>query len=336
MMMAPAVALPLKLAVAIRPTIPVLLVDRVFSDSFRTLGGTTMAYASLSDLFTGAELTASLSRLNMATGLGIVVAPLAASAITSGGQPRRAFAFASVLAAIHLVLGNLLLKETLACQERDPSHTSKHPNKTGQKQLLQPVWHFLRLFTTSCRLRMRACLFGLHCLVEGKVLQDQVSLLQLSNGWDMVERSRWTSGLGMAILIGGASSGLIKRLGEHGFTSLCHLASLLAFSTLRKGWFWVCLVCLCLGQQRRSASSSWVLAEASGAGVGRGEIVGWTASLRSVAEAVSAVMYAAAYRAAASKGQPSNSCWLPCALTLAAEVQRVRISWGDRVPGANK
>merc|ERR1719223_2511579 len=113
MLLAPAVALPFKLLAAIRPSSTVLLAERVFCDAFRTIGGTTMSYACLCDLYKGEEFTKALGQVNSATGLGIVFAPLVATAFMGQhGNPRRAYWASATLALLHLVLGSKLLQET--------------------------------------------------------------------------------------------------------------------------------------------------------------------------------------------------------------------------------
>ncbi|CAE8632779.1 unnamed protein product [Polarella glacialis] len=351
MLLAPGIALPLKLATALMPTPAMLMLDRVLGDSLRTLGGTTMAYACLADLYSGPAYAAALGQLNAASGLGLVLAPLVASAVMgpSGAHPRRAYLVAALLAALHLFVGSFLLEETNMLRALSPSpataaslasSSSTDTSSMGLASLgdasdrrptLKPVWTFLRLFTQGSRLRMRAFLLALHCFVEGKVIQDQASMLQLSNGWGASERSRWTSSLGLAILVGGQCSGyLLRWVGEHNFTSACHLTSFLAFMSFRRSSFWWGLILLVLGQQRRLISSSWVVKEASDTlGIGKGEVIGWIASLRGVAEAISAMLFAGALRAATSRGTPVNAFLLPAGLVALAEFQRSRIALHD-------
>ncbi|CAK0882745.1 unnamed protein product [Prorocentrum cordatum] len=318
MLLAPGAALLLKLVGAIRPTAAVLLLEKVVSDSMRTLGGTTMTTSCFSDLFQGKAYTAALGQLTSATGLGIVGAPLLASALMAGsGSARRAYAASAALAAVHLAMGCALLEETLHLgPKRRVALPAGEPEAAGSAQapaaaaepILKPVWRFLRMFTETPRLRLCACLFTLHCMLEGKVLQDQVSILQLKLSWDTDWRSRWTSGLGIAILSGGqVSRGLLERCGEHGLTTLCHASSLGAFLALRGASFWSALTLLVVGQQRRMAVASWLLAEATRVGIGRGETIGYLASLRAVCEAASALAYGVAYRRCAARGRPFHA-----------------------------
>lgn len=334
MLLAPAVALPLKTAVAIWPSVTMLLVERVVCDAFRTLGGTTMSYACLCDRYHGEAYTKALGQLNSATGLGIVMAPLVASVLMgSSGNPRRAYLASAALAVFHLAVGLSTLEETNLSEMKTPSDFIAAPMRTkgvevkAKAPLIQPVWKFLKLFTNGRRLRLYTCLFALHCLLEGKVLQDQVAILQVSRGWNVRARSFWTSGLGLAILVGGQGTGeLVKRLGEHHFMSSCHAASFAAFIGLQSSTFWSSLAFLSLGQQRRSASTSWVISEACQGGVGRGEAVGWIAGLRSAADILSALLYNFVYRARVAKGRPFDVFILPSLVVFLAELLRRHIA----------
>lgn len=327
MLLTPAAVLPLKLLTALHPTASVLLLERVVCDALRTLGGTTMAYAYLADLWHGKEYTGALGQLNVATGLGIVVAPLLASMMmgANGSHPRKAYIAAALLAAVHFLVGLCFLEETVDLRAR-PKAGDDERSPVSSEQSQKPVWGFFRLFMSGARLRARAVLFSLHCVVEGKVLQDQASILQMALGWGAALRSSWTSGLGLAILIGGQCTGVLVRcLGEHRFAAVCHMTSFLAFLGFRRQHFWLTLALLSLGQQRRTVSSSWVVAEAGKAGYGRGEVVGWIASLRAAVEAISALLYSQVYRLATDRGRPSNVFLLPALVVALAECQRAQI-----------
>eukprot|EP00927_Polykrikos_kofoidii_P007654 TRINITY_DN13147_c1_g1_i1.p1 TRINITY_DN13147_c1_g1~~TRINITY_DN13147_c1_g1_i1.p1 ORF type:complete len:504 (-),score=76.19 TRINITY_DN13147_c1_g1_i1:119-1630(-) len=382
MLLAPAVALPLKALVVWNPTVLVLLLERCMSDAFRTLGGTTMSCASLSDIFTGERYTAALSRLNSASGLAIVLAPLVASAMGRLGGARRAYVAATLLASAHLVMGASLFEETLGWEERfrgkkvltafaapalteqasslaaepDATLTAKESSipateaasagsvslastsATPSTEVRPPTaaapprrvaWPgCLRLFSEGGRrLRLRTCLFSLHCLFEGKVIQDQVSVLQLTAGWSLSERARWTSGLGLAILVGAQVAGpLIRRLGEQGFTALCHAASVAAFLRLRGASFWDALAFLIIGQQRRSASVSWVVGAAGDAGIPRGECIGLIASLRAAIDFLAAVIFGGIHQLVSRYGRPLDVMLFPTFLSLLSEVLRIQVA----------
>jgi len=329
MLLAPAVALPFKLLAAIRPSVSMLLAERVFCDAFRTIGGTTMSYACLCDVYHGEDFTKMLGKLNSATGLGIVLAPLVATALMGKpGNPRRAYWASAALAVLHLVLGSSFLQETLALPEpRAVSGQTILQSCKRALQAVQPAWKCAELFQRGLKLRLRAMLFAMHCLLEGKVLQDQVAVLQVGQGWGTELRSHWTSGLGLATTVGGqGTSWLISRLGEHSFTAVCHISSLAAFMGLRQSYFWSSLALLCLGQQRRTVSTSWIVAEARQAGIGHGQVIGWMASLRSAADALASTLYGTVYRTQAGRGRHFDVFILPAALVLLAELMRTYIA----------
>lgn len=354
MLAVPALTLPLKAAAALSPTSAVLLAERIGSDILRTFGGTTMAYICLADLFTGPAYTAALERLNMATGLGIVASPLVMAVLGPKVDPRWAYLLSALMAVAHCVVGNVCLRETLEChvpqegQAAAPAAlqnglVSAPPSQPQQQQQLQlqppkeqqqiakkketgtPL-DFLRLFRSGPRLRRRALLLSLHCLVEGKVLLEQVTILQMGLGWDLARRSRWVSGMGLAMFAGGLGMNRLRQfLGEHGTLAACHLASLAAFLGFQKGSFWLGLLCLTLGQQRRSTAQSWVVKEACALGYGKGEVTGWTSGLRASIDVASAMLYHRVYQVAHGRGDAFKVFILPSLVILVGEVLRLRV-----------
>jgi len=250
------------------------------------------------------------------------------------------------MGAVHLGVAALLFEETIddgGGQSSSPTSPSgAKPGQLlaadlGQKRVQQavakpdsqsrPAWGFMQFFLCGARLRRIAALFSLHCLVEGKVLQDQVSLLQLALGWESEKRSRWTSGLGLTMLLGGqATASLVGVVGEHYFTAACHASSIAAFLAFRRSAFWGGLVLLCLGQQRRTVSVSWLLAEAQANGISRGEAAGWVSSLRAAIDVVAALLYGFVYRQASARGRPFEVFVGPVVAMLIAEFARIGIA----------
>eukprot|EP00929_Paragymnodinium_shiwhaense_P087554 TRINITY_DN47701_c0_g1_i1.p1 TRINITY_DN47701_c0_g1~~TRINITY_DN47701_c0_g1_i1.p1 ORF type:complete len:475 (-),score=115.74 TRINITY_DN47701_c0_g1_i1:33-1457(-) len=337
MLLAPVVTLPLKSLAAVRPTAFVLMLERIITDGLRTLCGTTLVCSSLADLYEGKAFTEAMVRVNSASGLAIVLAPLVTSRVINRiGGARAAFVAAAVLAGVHLLVGLRCLDETLGLSRKAAQKARAGPPGPA-KGNSQSAFGFLRLFTGGERMRLRAFLLSLHCIIEGKILQDQASILQLSQGWSLEARSKWTSGLGLAILVGTRAAGpLLKRLGEQTFTSACHLFSLIAFLAMRGGYFWGGLVALSFGQQRRTASLSWLVEEAGRAGLGRGETLGCTASLRSAVDFSAAFVYSAAHQLATRRGRPLDLFWLPVLVSIMAEVLRGRVAHQDALDAQKK
>mmetsp|Transcript_177814 Transcript_177814/g.570246 ORF Transcript_177814/g.570246 Transcript_177814/m.570246 type:complete len:437 (+) Transcript_177814:87-1397(+) len=343
MLLAPVLVLPLKVAVVLRPSAVVLLWDKVLSDMLRTMGGTTMAYICYADLYQGEGDARTVAEFNTtASALGIVAAPLLSATLLRNRGPRFAYAVSAAIAGVHLVLAHRFLKETLHCRAPSAGELVSAGGPSGtngrrrQSPILTPVWEFARLFTTNARLRLRAWLFTLHCCLEGKILQDQVSILQLGAGWAAELRSRWTAGFGFAMCLGGMLMQPLKRsLGEHGALSACHAASLLSLLALQQSRFWAALVPVVLAQQRRAASHAWLSVETCRIEQGRGRVVGMIASLRAVVDALTAMMYQRAYSAAVSKGNPFNIFVLPMIIAGLSEILRLRVARDRDVRLAN-
>lgn len=322
MLLGPALSLPMKAAAALQPSIGMLLAERVVCDAMRTLGGTTMAYVCMADLYDGEAYTRALAWLGSASGLAMVLAPLVSSG-SARLRPRRAFLAAGWLAAAHLAMGTAFLVETREWRRYDGEEASSALAGPSYR----PAFGFLRLFVLGPRLRQCVALFGLHSLLEGKLLQDQASVLQLGAGWGLVARARWTSGLGLTLFAGSQLAGpLLRRLGEHSFAALCHVASLAAFLCLREGSFWGGLLLLTVGQCRRSVSTSWTVAEARASGLGKGETIGYIASWRAAIDFLGALLFAAAHRVAGHRKRPYDVLLLPTLATVLAEVLRWRVA----------
>jgi len=327
MLLAPLLALPLKLAVVLRPSANILLIERVLGDALRSMGGATMAaicYADLYDAEVDARTVNEFS--NTAAASGMVFAPLlSALLLRRSSDPRLPYIASAVIAGAHAWVARGFLEET--SRIRRTGSDSGADGSSKKQPILRPVWDFVRLFTLSARCRVRACLFTLHCMLEGKILQDQASILQLSMDWAADLRSRWTAGFGLAMSAGGMlMQPLRSRLSEHGALRVCHLASLNALLALLGGRFWLALLPFSLAQQRRAASSAWLITETGHLSIGRGEAVGWVTSLRAAVDTVSAVLYQRAYRTAFKRGNPFNMFLLPIAVVALCEIIRVHMA----------
>lgn len=307
----PLLALPARLLAALKPSPMGLLLERLVSDFGRAFSGTTMCYAALADLH-GADqagLAAGIASCSSVQGLGILLAPLLASALEKKAGARGVFAAAAALTALQLGVSGPCLRET-----RQPGGKASSSSPLG----------FLRLFCSGARVRALSLLLALQIAVDGKLLQDQVSLLQMQTGnWTLAQRSFWLSAFGGAFMAGGQlTRPLLKLLGGlEPFTTLAHAASAAAFACYCRGWFWLGLLPNAIGQQRRTATISWLLSEAEEAlGAGRAEVLSMTANLRALVEAVFPICYALALRTSTRKGKPLRLFLLPVLLTAFAEL----------------
>ncbi|CAJ1406992.1 unnamed protein product [Effrenium voratum] len=160
-------------------------------------------------------------------------------------------------------------------------------------------------------------------MVEGKVLQEQATWVQLKLNWQGGSANLWTSAHGLALSASSWCGPLLRRWGEHRFLVACHVSSCLGFLCMRRTWLWWGLVPLLLGSQRRLVSASWLLQEACRAGLGRGEVVGLMATLRAASEGVISLLSKLAFQR--SGDAPASIFLLPSALILLAETVRMRL-----------
>ncbi|CAJ1441459.1 unnamed protein product [Effrenium voratum] len=325
MLLLPAVGLPTKLLAACWPRPALLQLDRVLGDSLRTLCGTTMTMTCLADLYHGQRYAAALGYLQTATGLGLALGPMLAAALMGprGQRPRLCFWAAALVAALHLVLGWRLLEETNEKLANKGWRAAIAETWQDGKDLLAAVRQRAGLFARSAALRHRAGLFLLHSMVEGKVLQEQATWVQLKLNWQGGSANLWTSAHGLALSASSWCGPLLRRWGEHRFLVACHVSSCLGFLCMRRTWLWWGLVPLLLGSQRRLVSASWLLQEACRAGLGRGEVVGLMATLRAASEGVISLLSKLAFQR--SGDAPASIFLLPSALILLAETVRMRL-----------
>jgi len=230
------------------------------------------------------------------------------------------------MTAFQFVIEWRLLRETRSCREEDFKYSAMNP------------FGFVRLFLHGPKVRALAILLALHIAVDGKLLQDQISITQMVHGkWTMHQRSLWTSAFGGIIFLGGQlTKPLLAWLGgEHGFSSAAHITSLLAFLLYSRSKFWLGLIPLIIGQQRRTPTISWLLTEAEHMGVGRAEMLTMTANYRALVETVAPLFYGFAQRAAVRKGMPAQVFLAPAFLVVLAEAARIAAATTKSEPSSN-
>jgi len=212
MLLAPASGIAARLMVLFKPSALALSVERVVSDAGRAFAGTTMCYAALADLYGGGPgLVPAVASCNSASGVGMVLAPLMSSAVAwRGGGPRAVLATGAAVALFQLVIEWHWLRETRSCLEKDFKYSAVNP------------FGFVRLFLHGPKVRALAILLALHIAVDGKLLQDQISITQIVHAkWPLHQRSLWMSAFGGAMALGGQfTKPLLAWLGgEHAFAS---------------------------------------------------------------------------------------------------------------------
>ena len=106
MMLSPYAAIILKAWVLFSPSITSLTVERIVCDGLRTLSGTTMGSAAVTDLVPADQLGKAFSALWSSMGIAIILSPLVASRLSARGSY-----FASIgLAGIQLVSDQFFLQ----------------------------------------------------------------------------------------------------------------------------------------------------------------------------------------------------------------------------------
>ena len=111
-------------------------------------------------------------RVGCVAGVGLVLGPQLASRImgSDGRRARWCYGAAALLSTLHLALAWRSLEET-----HEATVDGTPPRRLAPLLRLEP-------------LRRRAALFVLHCCVEGKVIQDQVTSVQLTLNWKVRQR----------------------------------------------------------------------------------------------------------------------------------------------------
>jgi hypothetical protein len=248
-------------------------------------------------------------------------------------------ASAAFLSVLQLVFEWWTLPET--CREASQAGTGSSASASSPASPLA----FLRLFyrgrtrgadaaaaagqlrsSDLTRSRALATILALQCAIDGKLVQEQIGMVQmLHQRWSLAQRSLWSSAFGGAIILGGQLTGRVVAAlgGEHPFQSLAHAASVLSFLCFSRGLFWLGLVPMVLAQQRRTPTITWLLAECKSVGVGRGEMIAYTANLRAAVETVGPFLYGLAQRRAARQGRPAEVFYAPMFLAVLAEASRI-------------
>merc|ERR1712232_836697 len=84
--------------------IPLLLVNRVISNTMMTIAGSVTTQTALADIQSGDGLAIALGKLNSMFGLGTVIGPLiGANLLARTGDPRKCYYVRAMLAVIHMI-----------------------------------------------------------------------------------------------------------------------------------------------------------------------------------------------------------------------------------------
>jgi DHA1 family tetracycline resistance protein-like MFS transporter len=181
MMMAPWASLVLKSWVLISPSVFSLTTEKIVCDGLRTMAGTTMTGAALSDLVEGPQLAVYTAKLFSAMGLTILAGPAVASFFTA----RQTYVIAIIAALAQLGIETKYLKETLPESKR-----------IAFKGFVNPLG-MLKLFTANKELTLLTITVMLQNLVDLKIMADSGVIFQLETlGWARSFVQRYTSVIG--------------------------------------------------------------------------------------------------------------------------------------------
>lgn len=336
MVLSPYAALVLKSWVLLRPSLLSLSVERVVCDGLRTLSGTTMGSAAITDLVHPSQLGKANARMFSYIGVAIFGAPLIASVMSA----RASYMAAIALAGLQLYTDSVLLQETLPPKDRKPFDGYANPLELFRMFGLNLADHSAltdkmeragtdiaagesnQANATLATLAMTA-----HNFIDLKIMADPMITLQLSAlEWTRAQTQRFTSLLGMGLVIGRQiTSRTIDMLGVHGHTTFTHITTIVA--DLLVGLFpstWTMLANGVLGgwvgSQRthcvKQLSTNLCLSTGR---FGKGELSGLQANLRALCVSIGPFVYATLAARGFKRGRPGVAFVLSACVCMVAE-----------------
>jgi len=322
MMLSPYAAIVLKTWVLLKPSVLSLTIERVVCDGLRTLSGTTMANAAVTDLVAPDQLRAAFSTMYTYLGAAIIVGPLVASRMSARGT----YVGAIILASIQLYTDQVWLEETL-----DPRQRRKYLG------FVNPFEMF-RLFTTgSAATTLSTLVMTFQNLLDVKIMADPLLTIQLNTlKWSRAATQQFTSILGMGFLIGGhLTNACMKIFGwnkedVHSRTRFTHFMTL--FGNLSLGFFpstTTMFVDGCggwIGTQRthgiKQLSTNLALKYGN---MGKGELQGLQSNLRALCVSIGPFIYASAFSQGRKIGRPAMALLFSAGFVVLAELCRMRL-----------
>ena len=311
MIVAPYAAIVLKTWVLLKPSLLSLTVEKIVCDGLRTLSGTTMGSAAITDLVPSSQLGKAFSKLWSYMGIAIIASPLLASRMSA----KTAYVAAILLATVQLAADQMYLRETLPEAKRKPFQGYASPLDVG------------RLFTASARCRIATSITVLQNMLDVKILADPLYVLQSGLlEWTRQQTQVFSAVLGMGLVVGRKiTAATMENFGLHGHTTLTHCVAVL--QNLVIGLFpssvtmalaglmgWV-------GDQKGHAVKQFATNAALSTGqFGKGELSGLQANLRALCVSIGPFLYAAAYSRGVKIGRPGSAMLVAAAICVGAEL----------------
>eukprot|EP00946_MAST-07B_sp_MAST-7B-sp1_P005178 g5178.t1 len=353
MVLSPYAALILKSWVLLRPSLLSLTVERVVCDGLRTLSGTTMGSAAITDLVEPSQLGKANARMFSYIGIAIFGAPLAASVMSA----RASYMAAIGLAGVQLYTDSVLLQETLPEAQRKPYTGYSNPlelfrmfgldvggDKGGGGAERKSLGDSdgsgsdapARAAAAQDNATIATLVMTAHNFIDLKIMADPMITLQLSAlEWTRAQTQRFTSLLGMGLVVGRQiTARTIDRLGVHGHTTFTHVVTIVSdlllgllpssFTMLVHGVLggWV-------GSQRthcvKQLSTNLCLATGR---FGKGELSGLQANLRALCVSIGPFAYATLASWGFKNKRPGLAFLLSASFCVVAEWLHQRLQAG--------
>ena len=320
MVIAPYAALVLKTIVLMFPSVSTLTLERIVCDGLRTMSGTTMGSAAITDLVPKDQLGKAYSELWAWMGMAIIGSPLLASRMSARGS----YVAALLLASVQLVADQFYLKETLPREKRKAFPGFANPLEV------------FRLFNSGKTLQTASALTALQNMLDPKILADFWIILQLEGlQWSSSQSQLFTGFIGFGLIAGRKiTSWGLDKYGIHGFTTMCHYVNAVEMfligllpSTMTMG------VSSLLGfmSGQKSNGVKQMLAKAAfdrqktTRDFGNGELSGLQANLRALMVSISPFLYAAFYRAGKNRGMKGGAFIGAAIVVMCAEMMHKRL-----------
>jgi MFS family permease len=276
MLMAPYFAVLLKTWVLINPSLMSITVEKMVCDGLRTITGTTMGSAAVSDLCSGKELAVETAGLFAALGASIVLGPLIGSQLSINGSYKLAIA----AAAGQLYCDQMYLDETLTDDKKRPFTGFVNP------------FGVTKLFTADSCLCSVSAILALHNFVDMKIMADPSMLYQMEYlKWPRSKTQYFSVVFGLGMIFGrGITKSGMAKFGDHGHTSVAHMCMILGdlgfvgmgnevsmWFRMLLGWY---------GNSMSNTMKAMGSDFAVDSGMGKGEYAGLAANMRAMVSGI--------------------------------------------------
>eukprot|EP00041_Stephanoeca_diplocostata_P014829 m.279893 g.279893 ORF g.279893 m.279893 type:complete len:345 (+) comp19817_c1_seq1:1001-2035(+) len=253
----------------------------------------------------------------IAMGVGVVVGPLLASAVTQCYGPRAPFVAVGIIGMLNAGMLTWCMDEPLEDEKRKPPMELQDANP----------FSFTRLFTSGYNLAAVTAALGLQCLAEPRFVFPYVTLCwRTKYKYDAIKIGRLASVFGLMYIVGAlVAKRRMKSLGPRKHATESNLANILAFLAWSKcngtAGTLLSYALFVPGVRKRDGLEVLGLDLGLENGWGKGEISGMVNNFKSVSAVFAPLMMAKAYAATTTNGRnwPGSPMAVCAAVTLLAE-----------------